>query len=89
VQDLINNNPRPVLGVEHAPKQRAGVRLGEGGRGPSAEILQILSLNIEPVGQTDSGFLWDIALCHCMIPKPDVGPASWLRCASQSWLRPL
>jgi hypothetical protein len=33
---------------EQAPKQRAGVRPGKRGRGPSAETLQILCLNIEP-----------------------------------------
>jgi L-seryl-tRNA(Ser) seleniumtransferase len=49
IEVLINNNPSAVPGVEEqAPKQKAGVRPGKGSRGPSAETLQILSLNIEP-----------------------------------------
>ena len=49
IEVLINNNPSAVPGVEEqAPKQKAGIRPGKGGRGPSAETLQILSLNIEP-----------------------------------------
>jgi seryl-tRNA(Sec) selenium transferase len=49
IEVLINNNPSAVPGVEEqAPKQSAGVRPGKGGRGPSAETLQIISLNIEP-----------------------------------------
>jgi seryl-tRNA(Sec) selenium transferase len=49
IEVLINNNPSAVPGVEEqAPKQKAGVRPGKRGRGPSAETLQILSLNIEP-----------------------------------------
>jgi len=49
IEVLINNNPSAVPGVEEqAPKQSAGVRPGKGGRGPNAETLQIISLNIEP-----------------------------------------
>ncbi len=49
IEVLINNNPSAVPGVEEqAPKQSAGPRPGKGGRGPNAETLQIISLNIEP-----------------------------------------
>jgi L-seryl-tRNA(Ser) seleniumtransferase len=49
IEVLINNNSSAVPGVEEeAPKQRAGFRTGKGGRGPSADTLQIISLNIEP-----------------------------------------